>query len=172
MALNVMRLGVRRKDMGLFGKSMEDKVQGALENVRGRFPGAQINAQVHKDDTVTLTGRAPDLETKTQIMAAFNAAVETKNTLNQIAVDQPAARPAGAAVSFDKPLGGSPGAMQGGASAVEHRMHDVVSGDTLSALAKKYYGDAAKYDRIFEANRDQLNDPDKIRVGQKLKIPH
>ena len=156
--------------MGLFGKSIEDKVQSALENVRGRFPNAQINAQVHKDDTVTLTGRAPDLDTKTQIMAAFNAAVETKNTLNQIAVEQPAPRPAGAAVSFDKPLGGSPGAMQSGAS--EHRLHDVVSGDTLSGLAKKYYGDASKYHTIFEANRDQLNDPDKIRVGQKLKIPH
>ena len=158
--------------MGLFGKSIEDKVQSALESVRGRFPNAQINAQVHKDDTVTLTGRAPDLDTKTQIMVAFNAAVETKNTLNQIAVEQPASRPAGAAVSLDQPLGGSPGAMQSGAAAAEHRMHDVVSGDTLSALSKKYYGDASKYHRIFEANRDQLNDPDKIRVGQKLKIPH
>ena len=50
-------------------------------------------------------------------------------------------------------------------------MHDDVSGDTHSAMAKKYYGDASKYHRIFEANRDQLSDPDKIKVGQRLKIP-
>lgn len=49
--------------------------------------------------------------------------------------------------------------------------HTVQSGDTLSAIAKEYYGDSGKYMRIFEANRDQLKDPDKIRVGQVLVIP-
>ena len=153
--------------MGLFGKSFEEKVQSALESVRGQFPGAQINAQVG-DETVTLTGRAPDVETKTQIMAAFNAAVETKNTLNQISIDKPTPVAAGSQFgsnpSFGSPIGTT--------SASEQRMHDVVGGDTLSELAKKYYGDASKYNRIFEANRDQLSDPDKIRVGQRLKIPH
>jgi nucleoid-associated protein YgaU len=51
------------------------------------------------------------------------------------------------------------------------RIHEVVSGDTLSKIAKAVYGDASKYPKIFEANRDQLSDPDKIKVGQKLKIP-
>ena len=49
--------------------------------------------------------------------------------------------------------------------------HTVQSGDTLSAIAKEYYGDSGKYMRIFEANRDKLKDPDKIRVGQELVIP-
>jgi nucleoid-associated protein YgaU len=49
--------------------------------------------------------------------------------------------------------------------------HVVVAGDTLSKLAKQYYGDAALYMQIFEANRDQLKDPDLIKVGQKLRIP-
>lgn len=49
--------------------------------------------------------------------------------------------------------------------------HVVVSGDTLSKIAQKYYGDAALYDKIFQANRDILKDPNKISVGQKLKIP-
>lgn len=154
--------------MGLFGKSFDEKVQGALETVRGRFPGAQINAQVNKDtEVVTLTGNAADVETKGQIMAAFNQAVETKNTINQISIEKPLSTGAGA--TFDRPLGGTPGAAS--TSATEHQLHHVASGDTLSALAKKYYGDASKYHRIFEANRDQLNDPDKIQVGQKLKIP-
>ncbi|WP_037586627.1 peptidoglycan-binding protein LysM [Stenoxybacter acetivorans] len=49
--------------------------------------------------------------------------------------------------------------------------HDVVRGDTLSAIAKKYYGDANKYMKIFEANKPMLSDPDKIYPGQKLRIP-
>lgn len=51
------------------------------------------------------------------------------------------------------------------------RLYRVVSGDTLSKIAKQFYGDASKYPRIFEANRDQLSDPDKIKVGQLLKVP-
>jgi nucleoid-associated protein YgaU len=49
--------------------------------------------------------------------------------------------------------------------------HDVVSGDTLSKIAKQYYGDASLYMEIFNANQDVLTDPDKIKVGQKLRIP-
>jgi len=54
---------------------------------------------------------------------------------------------------------------------VPARLHEVKSGDTLSKIAKQFYGDAAKYPKIFEANRDQLSDPNLIKVGQKLKIP-
>ena len=45
------------------------------------------------------------------------------------------------------------------------------SGDTLSGIAKQHLGDANAYMKIFEANRDQLNDPDKIKPGQVLNIP-
>ena len=51
------------------------------------------------------------------------------------------------------------------------RTYTVVAGDSLSKIAKKFYGDGNKYKQIFEANKDQLADPDKIKVGQKLKIP-
>ena len=53
----------------------------------------------------------------------------------------------------------------------EGQYHDVVRGDTLSAIAKKYYGDANKYPTIFEANKPMLSHPDKIYPGQKLRIP-
>jgi nucleoid-associated protein YgaU len=49
--------------------------------------------------------------------------------------------------------------------------HVVVKGDTLSKIAQQYYGDAALYPKIFEANRDVLKDPNKISIGQKLRIP-
>ncbi|MBS7349152.1 MAG: peptidoglycan-binding protein LysM [Comamonas sp.] len=53
----------------------------------------------------------------------------------------------------------------------EAQYHDVVRGDTLSAIAKKYYGNANKYPVIFEANKPMLSHPDKIYPGQKLRIP-
>ena len=49
--------------------------------------------------------------------------------------------------------------------------HDVVRGDTLSAIAKKFYGNASRYMVIFEANQPMLSHPDKIYPGQKLRIP-
>jgi nucleoid-associated protein YgaU len=49
--------------------------------------------------------------------------------------------------------------------------HTVVSGDTLSGIAKKVYGDANKYQTIFEANKPMLKHPDKIYPGQMLRIP-
>ncbi|MEO5896871.1 MAG: LysM peptidoglycan-binding domain-containing protein [Vicinamibacterales bacterium] len=51
------------------------------------------------------------------------------------------------------------------------RTYTVKAGDTLSAIAKEHLGNASAYTKIFEANRDQLTDPDKIKPGQVLKIP-
>lgn len=61
--------------------------------------------------------------------------------------------------------------MQVTAPEPEAQFHDVVRGDTLSAIAKKYYGNANKYPVIFEANQPMLTHPDKIYPGQKLRIP-
>lgn len=49
--------------------------------------------------------------------------------------------------------------------------YTVAKGDTLSKIAKDHYGKAGKWPLIFDANRDQLTDPDRIRPGQVLKIP-
>jgi len=56
-------------------------------------------------------------------------------------------------------------------SAPPAQYHTVAKGDTLSAIAKKVYGDANKYQVIFEANKPMLKDPDKIYPGQSLRIP-
>lgn len=53
----------------------------------------------------------------------------------------------------------------------ESRFYTVKSGDTLSKIAKEMYGNANEYNKIFEANRPLLNHPDKIYVGQVLRIP-
>ena len=68
-------------------------------------------------------------------------------------------------VASAQPVGTS-----GGAAAAE-RSYTVKAGDTLSKIAKEHFGNANEYMKIFNANRDQLTDPDKIKPGQTLKIP-
>jgi nucleoid-associated protein YgaU len=51
------------------------------------------------------------------------------------------------------------------------RTYTVVAGDSLSKIAKKFYGDGNQWKKIFEANRDTVKNPDLIHPGQVLKIP-
>lgn len=53
----------------------------------------------------------------------------------------------------------------------KERSYTVVKGDSLSKIAKREYGEASAWKRIFEANRDQIKDPDLIHPGQVLRIP-
>jgi len=154
--------------MGLFGKSLEDKTAEAVKSLRGSIKGLKSLDATVDGKTVTLTGEAESIEAKGKAMAEFNKLVETENTLNKIRVAQAAAvaapPPAAAAVV----TGGAP--VPAPAAAAE-RFHVVEKGDTLSAIAKKYYGNANLYEKIFGANLDILHDPNKIKPGQKLRIP-
>jgi nucleoid-associated protein YgaU len=53
----------------------------------------------------------------------------------------------------------------------QDQWYTVVPGDSLSKISKRFYGDANRWQKIFDANRDQIKDPDLIQPGQKLKIP-
>lgn len=57
------------------------------------------------------------------------------------------------------------------AAAPAARTYTVKAGDTLSAIAKEHLGSANAYMKIFELNKDQLTDPDKIKPGQVLRLP-
>ncbi len=61
--------------------------------------------------------------------------------------------------------------VQSGSSSTATKIYVVVSGDSLSKIAKREYGNANEWKRIYEANKDVLKDPDKIYPGQKLNIP-
>ena len=70
--------------------------------------------------------------------------------------------------------GGGTAAGQGGpagGAAAPAQSYTVKKGDTLSKISKQFYGEANDYKRIFDANRDQLSDADKIQPGQVLRIP-
>jgi nucleoid-associated protein YgaU len=74
-------------------------------------------------------------------------------------IDAPAAAAAAAA-----------SASTGGTTSVARR-YMVQPGDSLSKISRQFYGDANKYMKIFEANKDKLADPDKVRAGMELVIP-
>lgn len=141
---------------GMFGKKLEDKVKDAVSTIQSQNPGVkELHADV-EGKVVTLHGRATDLAAKTRVMEEFNSLVSTDNTLNLIEVDEKPAAPPLETAAVEAPT---------------ETVHQVVSGDTLSGLAQTYYGNASLYMKIFEANKDILEDPNLIKVGQKLRIP-
>ena len=79
----------------------------------------------------------------------------------------------GLAVAGQAPVTGTMGKNPDVAKApkAEPRFYDIKSGDTLSKIAKQYYGDANQWQRLFEANREVIGDPDKIYPGQRIRVP-
>ena len=145
--------------MGLFGKSFSQKVEEAIAALGGSIPGVRDLRATVNGKVVTLEGEADTMDAKGRVMAEFNKLVSTENTINRLRVKEaPAARPV-------------PPTAAEAAKPAEVTTYVVQPGDTLSALAQRFYGKASLYPRIFEANRDILNNPDLIKVGQTLKIP-
>jgi LysM repeat protein len=145
--------------MGIFGKSFSQKVQEAVTALGGSVPGVRGLKATVDGKVVTLEGEADTMDTKGRVMTEFNKIVNTENTINRLRVKEaPAAKP------VPPPSAAAP-------KPDEVTTYVVQSGDTLSALAQRFYGKASLYPRIFEANRDILNSPDLIKVGQTLKIP-
>lgn len=153
--------------MGLFGKSFEEQVAEAAKALPGKVAGLKSVEAKIDGKTVTLTGEAATLEAKGAAMGVFNQLVKTENTFNKIHVAAPAPAPAAVPAAAPAPAAAAPVA----AAPASARVHVVEKGDTLGAIAKKYYGTASLYPKIFDANRDVLNDPNLIKPGQKLRIP-
>lgn len=163
--------------MSLFGKSFQEKVTEAVNTLRARTPGLRALSATVEGETVTLEGEADSLAVKSQVMQEFGKLVETANTINKIRIPAPAVTRSvneTIPVGVPSPVAAAAGGAQTvdvAAPAVAERIHVVVSGDTLGHIAQHYYGKASLYMKIFEANKDQLTDPNKIQVGQKLRIP-
>jgi nucleoid-associated protein YgaU len=72
---------------------------------------------------------------------------------------------------IDAPAAAAAAAASAGGPSSSARTYTVQPGDSLSKISKQFYGDANKYMKIFEANKDKLSDPDKVRAGMDLVIP-
>jgi nucleoid-associated protein YgaU len=151
--------------MGIFDKDKDKNAGGApssgeqLAKLRHKYDpvirlmhttGVQVQTVDLDGGKLRLRAQAPSNEVKNKIWDQIKAVDPTYSDLNaEITVVAGAGAAAGTA-------GGT---------------YTVQKGDTLSKISKQYYGDPNMYNRIFEANRDQLKDPDKIFPGQVLKIP-
>ena len=140
--------------MGLFGKSFDEKVADAVRGAANTTPGVSNVSFELRGKVITLRGKADSREAANLVMSKVDQSVKADNIVNAIeVVKKPAPE---AAPPQEK---------------VAERIHEVVRGDTLGAIAQTYYGKASAYMKIFEANRDILDNPDLIKVGQKLRIP-
>ncbi|WP_299906467.1 peptidoglycan-binding protein LysM [uncultured Paracoccus sp.] len=130
-----------------------------------------------RGDTVIVESKGADRETMEKLILA----VGNIKGIAHVEADLPGA-PAAPAPKAEAPKAGTatakPAAEQAAApkpapqpAASAPVFHTVAKGETLSAIAKKYLGNANKYNAIFEANRPMLSDPDKIYPGQTLRIP-
>ena len=124
---------------------LRDKYAYAIQQAKGKFDGT---AQ-ERDGKLYFTGSVKTEAEKNELWNAIKTIPEWRDEV----------------VAEIKVTGG-PAAAEPAA-----RTYTVKSGDTLSAIARQHLGDANAYMKIFDANRDQLSDPDKIKPGQTLKIP-
>ena len=159
--------------MGLFDKMFgrgateaekQPNAQHRFDELRNKYQSVlttadQQHIQFHhlhvQDNKLYIKGTAPSEEAKNKFW-------------DQIKLVNPNADDITADISVDTSR--AQAATVGGGSQ-SAQTYTVKSGDTLSKISKQFYGDANEYMRIFYANRDKLNDPDKIQVGQELKIP-
>jgi nucleoid-associated protein YgaU len=128
--------------------SLRDKYAYAIQTAKGKFDGS---AQ-EKDDKLHWVGSVKTEAEKNEIWTAIKTIPDWRNDI----------------VADIQVTGGPAAAAPAAASA---NTYTVKAGDTLSAIAKSKLGNANAYMKIFEANRDQLSDPDKIKPGQVLRLP-
>ena len=124
---------------------LRDKYAYAISTAKGKFNG---NAQ-ERDGKLHWEGSVNTEEEKNEIWQAIKTIPDWKSDI----------------VANIKVTG------TGAAAATATKTYTVRSGDTLSGIAKTHLGDANSYMKIYELNRDQLSDPDKIKPGQVLKLP-
>jgi nucleoid-associated protein YgaU len=160
--------------MGLFDKMFG---RGASEAEQQQGAQQRFNELKQKYQTVLTTADKEQIQfhnLHVQDNKLFIRGVapseEAKNKFwDQIKLVNPNADDVTADISVDSTR--AMGAAAGGGQGSGAQTYEVKSGDNLSKISKQLYGDANEYMRIFYANRDKLNDPDKIQVGQQLVIP-
>ena len=135
-------------------EQLKMKYQSVLNFIQSN--GIQLQNLNMEGDKLLIRAAAPSADAKNHVWDQIK--LVDPNFSDLIAdIQAPAAAAAAAA-------GGAP-------STPAAQTYTVQPGDSLSKISKQFYGDANKYMKIFEANKDKLSDPDKVRAGQELVIP-
>jgi LysM repeat protein len=139
-------------------EELKNKYQAALQTIQQK---GVILTHLHvQDNKLFMQGSAPSEAIKNEVWNQIKAADAQYSDLTcDLKVDSSLPQPQAAAAAA---------AGSGGAAG---QTYTVKPGDTLSKIAKQFYGNANDYNKIFEANKDQLSSPDRINAGQELKIP-
>ena len=140
-----------------------DKIAAQIKTL-----GLQVqNFGVTIDDGVaTVTGLAVNRAEASKIVVVVGNTDGVQKVNNMMRVPLASIQPAAPAAAAAAPTEGDDSSDEDGVVFCQ-----VVKGDTLSAIAKRHYGNANLYNKIFEANRPMLSHPDKIYVGQVLRVP-
>lgn len=134
-------------------EQLKTKYQTVLNFIQSQ--GVQLQNVNMEGDKLLIRASAPSAELKNKVWDQIKL---VDPNFSDLIADIQAPAAAAAAASANAPS----------ASA---RSYTVQAGDSLSKIAKQFYGDANKYMKIFEANKDKLSDPDKIKPGMDLVIP-
>jgi LysM repeat protein len=142
-------------------EELKSKYSSALQTIQQE--GVRLTHLHVQDNKLFIQGAAPSEQIKNDVWNKIKAVDPSYSDLTcDLTIDSSLPSPQQAQTQSAAAAAGS------GSSA---RTYKVQPGDTLSKIAKEVYGNANEYNKIFEANRDKLNDPNKIQVGQELKIP-
>jgi nucleoid-associated protein YgaU len=134
-------------------EQLKTKYQSVLNFMQSQ--GVQLQNLNMEGDKLLVRASAPSAELKNRVWDQIKL---VDPTFSDLLADIQAPAAAAAAVG-------------GTASTTAARTYTVQPGDSLSKISKQFYGDANKYMNIFNANKDKLSDPDKIKVGTELRIP-
>ncbi|MEE4360269.1 MAG: peptidoglycan-binding protein LysM [Pseudomonadales bacterium] len=153
------------------GRKVFDTDAEAADNIRAHIiaadPGVDTLRVTFDDGTVTLTGRAIDqaAKEKTVLMAGNIKGVERVDATGISVI------PGVTAEQLERSAAAAEAERPAAAAGTETRLYVIEKGDTLYGIAKKFYGNGMKYPQLFEANREVIQDPDKIYPGQSIRIP-
>jgi phage tail protein X len=154
------------KDVGrrLFRKD-EEAAEKIKEHILASNPGVEDLEVAFDHGIVGLSGRCtrPDAFQKCVLMAG--------NVQGVIDVYASALVPFVAPKPEEVPVGGPHQHAKPTPVETREEYYVIERGDTLSHIARRYYGNANQWPRLFEANREVIQDPDKIFPGQKIRVP-
>jgi nucleoid-associated protein YgaU len=132
------------QDVGAAEREMEQAIRDYITVQQLPVEGIDISFDA-ASATVTVSGSVPDRQAKEKILLCCGNVQDVAHVDDELHVVQSEAAPS--------------------------QWYTVQNGDTLSKIARQFYGDSNKYMLIFESNRPMLSDPDKIYPGQMLRIP-